>query len=301
VIGAGPIGCEMAQSFARFGAEVTVIHTGDHVLPREDADAAAVVERAMARDGVRFLHRARVLRVERRGGERLVHAEQDGRTSVVPGDALLVAVGRAPNVEGLGLEAAGVRYDARGVSVDDRLRTTNRRIFAIGDVNGKFQFTHNSDFQARYAIQNALFFGRKRASALVMPWCTYTSPEIAHVGMYEADARAAGHAVDTLTVPLEENDRAVLDGESDGFLRLHLKRGTDRILGATLVAGHAGDMISEVTVAMVNRVGLGGIGAAIHPYPTQGEIFRKAADVWRRGKLTPGVKKLFAAYFRFLA
>ena len=300
VIGGGPIGCEMAQSFARFGAEVTVIHAGDHVLPREDADAAAIVERAMARDGVRFLHRARVVRVERHGGERVVHTEQDGKTSVVRGDALLVAVGRAPNVEGLGLEAAGVRYDARGVSVDDRLRTTNRRIFAIGDVNGMFQFTHNSDFQARYAIQNALFFGRKRASALVMPWCTYTSPEIAHVGMYEADARAAGHAVDTLTVPLEENDRAVLDGESDGFLRLHLKRGTDRILGATLVAAHAGDMISEVTVAMVNRVGLGGIGVAIHPYPTQGEIFRKAADVWRRGKLTPGVKKLFAAYFRFL-
>jgi pyruvate/2-oxoglutarate dehydrogenase complex dihydrolipoamide dehydrogenase (E3) component len=255
----------------------------------------------MERDGVRFLHGARVVGVERRGGERIVHAERDGSTTAVAADALLVAVGRAPNVEGLGLEAAGVRYDKRGVTVDDHLRTSNSRIFAVGDINGKFQFTHNSDFQARYAIQNALFFGRKRASALVMPWCTYTSPEVAHVGMYEADARAAGHEVDTLTVPLAENDRALLDGESEGFLRVHLKRGTDRILGATLVAGHAGDMISEITVAMVNGVGLGGIGAAIHPYPTQGEIFRKAADIWRRGKLTPGVKKIFHAFFRLLA
>lgn len=301
VIGAGPIGCEMAQSFARFGSEVTVINAGNHVLPREDSDAAAIVEGAMERDGVRFLHGARVVGVERRGGERIVHAERDGRTTAVAADALLVAVGRAPNVEGLGLEAAGVRYDTRGVTVDDHLRTSNSRIFAVGDINGKFQFTHNSDFQARYAIQNALFFGRKRASALVMPWCTYTSPEVAHVGMYEADARAAGHEVDTLTVPLAENDRALLDGESEGFLRVHLKRGTDRILGATLVAGHAGDMISEITVAMVNGVGLGGIGAAIHPYPTQGEIFRKAADIWRRGKLTPGVKKIFHAFFRLLA
>jgi pyruvate/2-oxoglutarate dehydrogenase complex dihydrolipoamide dehydrogenase (E3) component len=301
VIGAGPIGCELAQSFARFGSQVTVINAASHVLPREDGDAAAIVERAMERDGVRFVHGARVVRVERHDGERIVQVEQGTRATRIAADALLVAAGRAPNVEGLGLEAAGVRYDQRGVTVDDRLRTSNPRIFAVGDVNGRFQFTHNSDFQARYAIQNALFFGRKRVSALVMPWCTYTSPEIAHVGMYEADARIAGHPVDTLTVPLEENDRALLDGQSDGFLRVHLKRGTDRILGATLVAEHAGDMISEITVAIVNRVGLGGIGAAIHPYPTQSEVFRKAADSWRRGKLTPGVRRAFSAFFRLFA
>jgi pyruvate/2-oxoglutarate dehydrogenase complex dihydrolipoamide dehydrogenase (E3) component len=298
VIGAGPIGCEMAQSFARFGSQVTVINAGPHVLPREDADAAAIVERTMQADGVRFLHQARVTRVERRGAERVIVAEVGGRTEQIVADELLVAVGRAPNVEGLGLEQAGVRYDKRGVVADDRLRTSNPRIYAVGDINGKFQFTHNSDFQARYAIQNALFFGRKRVSSLVMPWCTFTSPEIAHVGMYETGARAAGHEVETITVPLEDNDRARLDGEAEGFLRVHLKRGTDRILGATLVAEHAGDMISEVTVAMVNGVGLGGIGAAIHPYPTQGEVFRRAADIWRRGKLTPGVRKGFAAFFR---
>jgi pyruvate/2-oxoglutarate dehydrogenase complex dihydrolipoamide dehydrogenase (E3) component len=275
-----------------------VLNVAPHILPREDADAAAIVERAMAGDGVRFLHGAKAARVERRGAERVIHLEREGGAEEVVADALLVAVGRAPNVEGLGLEAAGVRYDKRGVTVDDRLRSSNPRIYAVGDINGKFQFTHNSDFQARYAIQNALFFGRKRAGTLVMPWCTYTSPEVAHVGMYEADARAAGHEVETLTIPLEENDRALLDGEQDGFFRVHLKRGTDRILGATLVAEHAGELISEITVAMVNRVGLGGIGAAIHPYPTQAEVFRKAADTWRRGKLTPLVRRAFATFFR---
>ena len=298
VIGAGPIGCEMAQSFARFGCEVTVLNAAGHILPREDADAAVIVEQAMEREGVRLLHGARVTRVERRDGERVVHAERGGRPERISADEVLVAVGRAPNVEGLGLEAAGIRYDKRGVTVDDRLRTSNRRIYAVGDINGTFQFTHNSDFQARYAIQNALFFGRRKASGLLMPWCTFTSPEIAHVGMYEADARAAGHEVETLTLPLEDVDRALLDGEQEGFLRVHLKRGTDRILGATLVAEHAGDMISEITVAMVNNVGLGGIGAAIHPYPTQAEVFRKAADIWRRGKLTPLVRRAFAAFFR---
>ncbi|HEU5170251.1 MAG TPA: mercuric reductase [Gemmatimonadales bacterium] len=298
VIGAGPMGCEMAQSFARFGSAVTVLNTAEHILPREDGDAAAIVERAMAQDGVRVLHGACVVRVERRGEERIAHLEVGGRAEQVVGDQLLVAVGRAANVEGLGLEAAGVRYGKTGVIADDRLRTSNPRIYAVGDVNGRFRFTHNSDFQARIAIQNALFFGRRKASSLVMPWCTFTSPEIAHVGMYEKDARAAGHAVETLTLPLEDVDRALLDGEHEGFLRLHLKRGSDRILGATLVAGHAGDMISEITVAMVNGVGLGGIGNAIHPYPTQAEVFRRAADTWRRGKLTPGVRRLFATFFR---
>jgi pyruvate/2-oxoglutarate dehydrogenase complex dihydrolipoamide dehydrogenase (E3) component len=300
VIGAGPIGCEMAQSFARFGSEVTVLNAAAHILPREDADAAAIVERAMAQDGVRLVHGVRVSRAERRGGEWMLQVEREGRAEEVVADELLVAVGRAPNVEGLGLEAARVRYDARGVTVDDRLRTSNRRVFAVGDINGRFQFTHNSDFQARYAIQNALFFGRRKVSTLVMPWCTFTSPEIAHVGMSEAAARATGHEVDTITIPLEENDRARLDGAAEGFLRVHLARGTDRILGATLVAEHAGDMISEITVAMVNQVGLGGIGAAIHPYPTQAEVFRRAADTWRRGKLTPLVRRMFAAFFQIV-
>jgi len=298
IVGGGPIGCELAQAFARFGSAVTLVERGPQLLPREDPDAAAVVELALARDGVTIVRNAAVRLVERNGSASMVLVEHDGRKDRIGADAILMAAGRTPNVEALGLEAAGVRYGKAGVVVDDRLRTSNPRVFAVGDVASRFKFTHNSDFQARIAIQNALFFGRARASRLVMPWCTYTSPEIAHVGLYEKAAREAGHEVETVTLPLGEVDRAVLDSEAEGFFRVHLKRGTDRILGATLVAEHAGDMISEIGVAIMNGVGLGGIGRTVHPYPTQAEVFRRAADVWRRGKLTPRVRSVFDLFFR---
>jgi pyruvate/2-oxoglutarate dehydrogenase complex dihydrolipoamide dehydrogenase (E3) component len=300
VLGAGPIGCELAQAFARLGTQVTLINRGAHVLPREDADAARVVEQAMERHGVRLLHQARIVRVETRGSRRVVSVERDGRTEEVAGDQLLVAVGRAPNIEGLGLEAAGVRFDRAGVTVNDRLRTSNPRIYAVGDICSAHKFTHAADAQARLVIGNALFFGvgGGRVSRLVMPWVTYTSPEVAHVGLGGREAADAGHEVQTITVPLHEVDRAVLEGQEEGFLRVHLRKGTDRILGATLVAEHAGEMIGELTVAMANGLGLGRVGAAIHPYPTQAEVFRKAADAWRRTRLTPRAKKLFAGFFR---
>lgn len=298
VIGGGPIGCELAQAFARFGSPVTLLERGPQLLPREDRDAAAIVERAIAGDGVTIVLNAAVRRVEGNGPTRVLVSARDGGETWIEADAILVASGRAPNVEGLGLEAAGVECDEAGVAVDDRLRTSNPRVFAVGDVASPLRFTHNSDAQARIAIENALFFGRARASRLVMPWCTYTSPEIAHVGLYERTAREAGHDVETLTIPLGDVDRAVLDGEAAGFVRVHLKRGTDRILGATLVAEHAGDMIGEIGVAIVNGVGLGGIGRTIHPYPTQAEVFRKAADTWRRGRLTPRLRRALALFFR---
>ena len=213
-------------------------------------------------------------------------------------DHVLVAAGRAPNVEGLGLEAAGVKYGKTGVEVSDQLRTSNPKIFACGDVCSRFQFTHVADAQARIVIQNALFFGRSKASALTIPWATYTTPEIAHVGMYEKDAKEKGIEVDTLTVPMNSVDRAILDGEDEGFLRIHLKKGTDHILGATLVAEHAGDLLGELCLAITHKIGLGKIASVIHPYPTQGEVIKKAADAWRRTKLTPGVKKFFERWFR---
>ncbi len=298
VIGAGPIGCELAQSFARFGSRVTVIDRAEHILPREDVDAALVVQRAMQRDGVVYMNGSKILTVEQQGNEKVICIVRDGRQERLAGDQIIVAVGRAPNVGGLGLESARVAYTAEGVTVDDRLRTANKRIYAVGDVCSKHKFTHAADFQARIVVQNALFFGRAKASELVMPWTTFTSPEIAHVGYYERDAVAAGFEVETITVLLHDVDRAVLDGEEEGFLRLHLKKGTDRILGATLVAEHAGDMIGEIALAITAGVGLSKIGQTIHPYPTQGEVFRKAADAWRRKKLTPIVKKLFQAFFR---
>ena len=191
-----------------------------------------------------------------------------------------------------------MHYERGGVLVDDRMRTTNKKIFACGDVASAYKFTHVADAQARIVIQNALFFGRARASELVVPWCTYTSPEIAHVGLYEQDARDMGYEVDTLTVQLDTVDRALLEGEEEGFLRIHLKKGSDKILGATLVAAHAGDMIGELCLAITAGVGLGKIAGTIHPYPTQGEIIKKAGDQWRRTKLTPTVKRLFELWFR---
>jgi pyruvate/2-oxoglutarate dehydrogenase complex dihydrolipoamide dehydrogenase (E3) component len=297
VIGAGPIGCEMAQSFARFGAQVTLIDRSKGVLPREDREAAEVVYQAMQRDGVRMVEEASIVRVERDGATRTVVVTVGGREERVSGDALLVAIGRAPNVEGLGLEAAGVTYDKGGVTVDDTLRTSNASVFAVGDVCSAYKFTHAADFQARAVVQNALFFGRARASRLVIPWATYTSPELAHVGLNEQDAAKTGVAFDSVVVPFHDLDRAILDGEDEGFLKVLLAKGTDRIIGATLVAEHAGDMIGEITLAMTAGIGLSKIGQTIHPYPTQGEAFRKAADLWRRRKLTPTVKRAFARYF----
>jgi pyruvate/2-oxoglutarate dehydrogenase complex dihydrolipoamide dehydrogenase (E3) component len=189
-----------------------------------------------------------------------------------------------------------VRYGAAGVTVDDHLRTSNPRVYAAGDVASRFQFTHVADALARVAIQNALFgtFGRKKASALTIPWCTYTTPEVAHVGLSPADAAARNIAVSTLTIPLHDVDRAVLDGDEEGFLRVHLVAGSDKILGATLVASHAGDMISELTLAMTAGLGLGAIASTIHPYPTEAEAMKKAADAYNRTRLTPLVKKVFA-------
>ncbi|MEP6992339.1 MAG: mercuric reductase [bacterium] len=300
VIGGGPIGCELAQAFARLGSVVTLLDAGAQLLPREDADAARAVERSLVDDGVVIHHRAKVTAARRTGDVRTLSYEVDEHTAEAAGDAILVATGRAPNVEGLGLTEAGVSCGAHGIDTNDRFRTTNHRIFAIGDCASKYQFTHAADAQARLAVPNALFYGLGggKASDLVMPWCTYTSPEVAHVGITAKDVQDAGDRVVSISIPFTDVDRAVLDGDEQGFLRVHLARGTDRILGATLVADHAGEMISEVTAAMVNGIGLGGLGKTIHPYPTQAEALRKAADAYRRGSLTPRIKRLFQLFFR---
>ena len=300
VIGGGPIGCELAQAFARFGSQVTLLNLDAHLLPREDPDAAAVVERALMAEGVELRQGVKILAAHREGDTRTLVYEVDGQRMDSDGDQLLVAAGRSANVEGLGLEDAGVRVDHKGIDVDDRFRTSNHRIFAIGDCASKYQFTHAADAQARRAVPNALFhgIGGGKASDLIMPWCTYTSPEIAHVGITASDVTHAGEAVETITVPLAEVDRAILDGDAEGFFRLHLARGSDRILGATLVSDHAGETISEVTAAMTNGIGLSGLGKTIHPYPTHAEAIRKAADAYRRQRLTPLAKRLFGLYFR---
>ncbi len=299
VVGAGPIGCELAQAFARLGSEVTLI--GPRLLPREDRDAAAIVESSLRRDGVRLELNARLTRAERGPeGKTLIFAreEREGAEGRASGDEILLAAGRAPNVEGLNLDEAGVRYRKKGVEVDDHLRTTNPRIYAVGDVASKYQFTHAADALARIALQNALFFGRKKQSGLVMPWCTYTDPEVAHVGLYQQEARERGLEVETFTVPLEEVDRAVLDGETNGFARIHVgKRG--RILGATLVSRHAGESIGELSLAITAGVSMASLARTIHPYPTQAEAWKRAADAWNRGRLTPRARRVLERIVRW--
>lgn len=292
IIGAGPIGCEMAQSFARFGSEVFLIEATHGILPREDQDAANIVREQMARDGVKLLCCGKDLKLSKSAGGVRLQVESHGKGYHVEVDQLLVAVGRAPNVEGLGLETVGVEFDKKGVKVNDRLQTANPRIYACGDICSPYQFTHAADFMARIVIQNALFKGRAKSSSLIIPWATYTSPEIAHVGLYEKDAKAQGIEVDTFTQVLSKVDRAILDGETEGFVRVHVRKGTDEIVGATVVATHAGELIGELTLAMKGKLGLKTIGATIHPYPTQAEAIRKTGDLFNRTRLTPFVKKL---------
>ncbi len=294
VIGGGPIGSEMAQSFARFGSQVTQIEMMSNILAREDKDGALIVQKAMEKDGVNFELNSKTVRVEQRGDEKVVVVEQDGKEREIVGDQLLIGIGRTPNVDGLGLEKVGVEFDNRaGVTVNDNLRTTNKNIYAAGDVCSRFKFTHSADFMARIVIQNTLFKGRGKASALTIPWATYTSPELAHVGLSADAAQAEGIEVDTFTQPLNEVDRAILEGEDEGFVRVHVKKGTDTIVGATIVATNAGDMISEITLAMTHGLGLKKIASTIHPYPTQGDAIRKVGDLYNRTRLTPFVKNLF--------
>lgn len=301
IIGAGPIGCELAQSFARLGAEVLLIEATHGILPREEPDAAEIVKASLLNDGVQLLCCGKSTQVHSAGEQIRLTLDSHGSSYDETVDELLVAVGRAPNVEGLGLETVGVDYDTTdGVKVNDRLQTTNPRIFAVGDVCSRFKFTHASDFMARRAIQNALFLGRAKASDLIIPWCTYTSPELAHVGISSKDAEGRGVAIDTYTQDLADVDRAILDGETDGFVRVHTAKGTDRILGATIVAKNAGDMIGEITLAMRNGIGLSKIADTIHPYPTQADAIRKVGDLYNRTRLTPGRKKLLEKLFSLM-
>ena len=300
VIGAGPIGCELAQALQRLGSQVTLVEVAEQVLIREDPDAAALVRAALERDGVEILLGAKLERVERRGGAKLLVVATPAGTRELAADEILVGSGRAPNVEELGLERAGVPFQpGRGVVVDERLRTANPRIFAAGDVCLPTKFTHAADASAKLVVRNAFFFGRRRAADLVMPWCTYTDPELAHVGLSARDAEARGIAVDSYEAPLAANDRARADGDADGFLKIHVKKGSDRIVGATLVARHAGEGIAPIATAMAGGIGLGRLVDLILPYPTQAELLKNVAGAYTRTRLTPFAARVLRALIRF--
>ncbi|MEJ7591952.1 MAG: mercuric reductase [Planctomycetaceae bacterium] len=297
VIGAGRVGCEMAQAFAQLGSEVFLVETEHGILPREDRDAAEILRHRMLSDGVTLLCCGKDLEIKCGGGNRnkngiRLTCESHG-AGMTSRSTSCWWQSVAPNVENLNLDAVGVACHKKGVTVNERMQTTNPMIYAAGDVCSPFQFTHAADFMARIVIQNALFWGRKKSTSLVIPWCTYTSPEIAHVGLSEHEVKERRLEVDTYIQKFHDVDRAILDGEDEGFVKVHVKKGTDQILGATIVASHAGDMISEISLAMTHGLGLGRIGSTIHPYPTQAEAIRKLGDQYSRTRLTPFVKSLF--------
>lgn len=288
VIGGGPIGCELAQAFARFGIRTVIAHSEPLFLPGEERDAAQIVSDALARDGVEIHLNARAIKVRVEGGRKYVDTLNDGHVTTIGVDHILCGIGRVAAVGGLDLEAAGVAYSAdAGVHVDDFLRTTNRRIYAAGDVCLEHRFVDTAEASARIAVQNALFLGRRRLSALTVPWCTYTDPEVAHVGLYVKQARELNIPVKTFTVLMHEVDRAIVDGEEDGFVKIHVREGTDRILGATIVARHAGEMINGISLAMVSGVGLRTLASVIHTYPTQAEAIKQAAEACARTRPSP--------------
>ena len=300
LIGGGPLGCELAQAFQRLGTRVTLFEAGAHVLAREDPDAAAIVERALLDDGVRLERSVEITSVAcGPEGKRIAFRRDDGRIDTVSVDEILVGVGRRPDVGGLGLDLAGVEHGLHGVTVNDALQTSNPSIYAAGDVCLEQKFTHAADAAARIVVQNALFAGRRKVSALTIPRCTYTDPEIAHVGLSRGDAEARGVPVRTFVTPLTSVDRAVTDGDEEGFVKIHVRRGSDRILGATIVARHAGDLISEITVAMAGRVGLGALANVVHPYPTQADAIRRTGDAYNRTRLTPAIRAILERWLRW--
>ncbi len=296
ILGGGPIGCELGQAFARLGVRVTILQRSPQILEREDSDAAGALRRRLEADGVTVLTGADLKKVEADGKAiRLSLEAADREGSSVPCDALLVAAGRVPNTEGLNLEAAGVAYTKKGVTVNAHLQTSQPHIYAAGDVVGSYQFTHIADHHARVVVRNTLFpWFKARVEAEVIPWCTYTSPEVARVGLNEDQARGRGIEYDLFTVPLGEVDRAVVESEEVGFAKVLTRKGGDRLLGVTLVCERAGDLLSEFVVAMRNGIGLKGIAISIHPYPTFAEVARKLGDQQQKSRLTPVAKKVFS-------
>lgn len=294
VLGGGPQGCELAQAFARLGSEVSLISREARLLPRDEPEASALIQAALERDGVKLYLGA----LTTSGAQGEIQFTFHGQSRRLVGDVILAATGRVPNIHDLGLEAAGVKFTPEGVVVDDFLCTTNPRIFAAGDVCGSYRYTHAADAMARLVVRNALFFGRARFSRLVIPHCTFTDPEVASVGLTAAMAERNGVSLTTYRLELTETDRAKVSGDGPGLAMVHVRRGTDQIVGATLVGPHAGDSLAEVVQAIRAGWGLRRLGEAIRPYPTQGEVWRKLADQHQRQRLTPWVRRLLRAVLR---
>jgi pyruvate/2-oxoglutarate dehydrogenase complex dihydrolipoamide dehydrogenase (E3) component len=306
VLGGGPIGCELAQTFRRLGVHVTVIQRGDQLLPREDRDVSEFLERGLINEGVRVIKNADAHSVATSDAGKVALQLLDRQSGQLAeqtffADALLVAAGRTPNLESLDLKSVGVDVNERAVCVNDYLQTSQRHIYVAGDVTGPFLFTHMADAQARVVVRNIVVpfqFLRQKIDYSVVPWCTYVDPEVAHVGLGEKEAQQKNVEYDLFRIPLKDVDRAVVESEDAGFAKILTAKGSDKILGATIVAPHAGDLLHEFVLAMKAGIGLGAIASTIHAYPTFAELARKAGDKYNKTRLTPGAKKIFAWLYR---
>jgi pyruvate/2-oxoglutarate dehydrogenase complex dihydrolipoamide dehydrogenase (E3) component len=285
VLGGGPVGCELAQAFARLGSEVTLVESAPRIMSREDADATDLVAAALHTDGVRLLVGHHAVRVESdAAGKRLV-ASHDGNERCIEFDHLLCAVGRSPRVTGYGLEELGIALTPRRtIETDAWLQTLYPNIYAVGDVAGPFQFTHTAAHQAWYAAVNALFgrFKRFKVDYRVVPRVTFTDPEVARVGLSEGEANAAGIAFEVTRYGIDDLDRAIADGNAHGFVKVLTPPGKDTILGVSIVGEHAGELLAEYVLAMKHGLGLGRILGTMHAYPTFAEANKYAAGAWRR-------------------
>ncbi len=298
IIGGGPIGCEMAQAHRQLGARVTILEMF-RLFANDDPEAADVVRQRLRRDGIEILEGVKVVRVAKAGNGIAVTVEEDGKQRDITGSDLLVAAGRRANVDGLGLEAAGIAFTPKGVEVDDRLRSTNKRVFAIGDVAGRYQFTHVAGYHAGIVIRNILFRLPAKVDDSAIPWVTYTDPELGHVGLSEAKARENGTEIRVLRWPFAENDRAQAERRTDGFIKVIVSpRG--KILGATVVGAHAGELLLPWVLAMGQGIKIGAIAGAIAPYPTLSEVSKRAAGSFFTPKLfSPRTRKIVRFLMKF--
>ncbi len=296
LIGGGALGCELAQTFARLDISVAIVERDPMFLPGEERDAAQILAAALDRDGVEIHLNTDILSLAKNENGKVATLRSAGQVSTIVADEIVIGAGRTPNVDSIGLQEAGVEYsDGDGVKVDDFLRTSNARVFAVGDVCLSKKFAHSAVASARIAVHNALLGTRQRLSALIIPWCTYTDPEIAHVGLYVREARDRAIPIKTYTVLMQDVDRAVTDGEDEGFVKVHVAEGGDRILGATLVARHAGEMINSLSLAINCDIGLSRLADVIHAYPTVAEAVKMAADACARELTGEKLASEFAA------
>ncbi len=279
VIGGGPVGCELSQALRRLGAEITLVHRGDRLLPKDDPELSGMLRLALEADGVAVFLGAETTRLAKDGDAIRVTLDAKGEHTLVV-DAIVVAAGRRPNLEGLDLEKAGVSFEKKGIVVDDRCRTSARHIFACGDVTGRYQLTHMSEHMAKVAATNVMLKLPSRIDTRHVPWCTFTDPELGHVGASERELTEAGGAFDVYRFPYDKLDRAITDGATRGLIKVFAKRATGKILGASVLGESAGDLICELAVAMRNGVTLRQLADTIHPYPTLGLGVRRAADQW---------------------